>query len=39
VERDLLQGKKKTVFNNGVQRKIFGTKRQEVKEEWRKVYT
>jgi len=39
VELGLLQGEKNIVFDNEGQREIFGPKRRQVKEEWRKLHT
>jgi len=39
VELGLLQGEKNTVFDNEVRREMSGPKRQEVKEDWRKLCT
>jgi hypothetical protein len=39
MDLGLLRGEKNTVFDNEGQREIFGTKRQKVKEDWRKLHT
>jgi hypothetical protein len=38
VEFGPLQGEKNTALDNEVQREIFGPKRREVKEDWRKLH-